>query len=70
MILYIHSKEVTQEREDNNMTKFEKNLKKRKNDTLKLYQLAKAEYLQNRTDENWRKFCDRKKECMLLGVRI
>lgn len=52
------------------MTKFEKNLKKRKNDTLKLYQLAKAEYLQNRTDENWRKFCDRKKECMLLGVRI
>ncbi len=49
---------------------FEKNLQERKNDALKLYQLAKSEYLKNRTTENWRKFCDRKADCMRLGVRI
>lgn len=49
---------------------FEKDLQTRKSDTLKLYQLAKAEYLQNRTAENWRNFCDRKTDCMRLGVRI
>ena len=49
---------------------FEKDLKARKNDALKFYQLAKAEYLQNRTAENWRNFCDKKADCMRLGVRI
>lgn len=49
---------------------FEKDLQERKNDALKLYQFAKSEYLKNRTTENWRKFCDRKADCMRLGVRI
>ena len=49
---------------------FEKNLQERKNDALKFYQLAKEEYLQNRTAENWLNFCDRKADCMRLGVRI
>ena len=49
---------------------FEKDLQTRKNDALKLYQLAKAQYLQDKTAENWRNFCDRKADCMRLGVRI
>ena len=34
------------------------------------YKEAKAAYLKNRTDENWKKYCDAKRNCMLLGVRI
>lgn len=34
------------------------------------YKAAKESYLKNSTTENWKKFCDAKKECMLLGVRI
>lgn len=34
------------------------------------YKAAKENYIKNRTTENWIKFCDAKKECMLLGVRI
>lgn len=34
------------------------------------YIAAKNNYLKNRTTENWKRFCDAKKECMLLGVRI
>ena len=34
------------------------------------YKVSKESYLKNRTTENWVKFCDAKKECMLLGVRI
>ena len=49
---------------------FEKNLQERKNDALKLYQLAKSEYLKNRTAGKWIKSCDRKADCMRLGVRI
>lgn len=49
---------------------FEKDLQTRKGDALKLYQLAKVEYLKNRTADNWRNFCDRKADCMRLGVRI
>ena len=57
------------ERMVDNMT-FEKDLQARKADALKLYQSAKVEYLQHRTAENWRNFCDRKADCMRLGVRI
>lgn len=34
------------------------------------YKAAKESYFKNRTTENWIKFCDAKKECMLLGIRI
>lgn len=45
-------------------------LKTTKENALNLYKLAKAEYLANRTDENWKKFCDAKIVCMRLGCRI
>ena len=37
---------------------------------LKNYKDAKAEYIKNPTNKNWKKFCDRKRACMLLGIRI
>lgn len=37
---------------------------------IKAYKEAKEMYLKNRTDENWKKYCDAKRNCMLLGVRI
>ncbi len=45
-------------------------LRTEKVDALAIYKLAKAEYLANRTDENWKKFCDAKMVCMRLGCRI
>ena len=56
---------------------FEKDLQARKSDALKLYQLAKAEFMKTVTKENikgdfekWKIFCDMKADCMRLGVRI
>lgn len=46
------------------------NLRTEKADALEIYKLAKNEYLKNRTDENWKKFCDAKMICMRLGCRI
>lgn len=34
------------------------------------YKDTKANYLNNPTPENWIRFCDAKRCCMLLGVRI
>ena len=31
---------------------------------------AKREYLENPSGEKWTMFCNAKRECMLLGVRI
>lgn len=45
-------------------------LKEQKENALKNYKEAKANYLENPTNENWLVFCDRKRNCMLLGVRI
>lgn len=41
-----------------------------KEKALKNYKEAKENYLKNRTNQNWIKFCDAKRNCMLLGVRI
>lgn len=41
-----------------------------RDEALNNYKEAKKAYLENRTNENWIKFCDAKKVCMLLGVRI
>ena len=56
---------------------FEKNLQERKNDALKLYQLAKADFMATVSKDNikgdfekYKVFCDRKADCMRLGVRI
>ena len=42
----------------------------KKETTLNNYKELKKAYLENRTNENWIKFCNAKKECMLLGIRI
>ena len=54
---------------------FEKNLQERKNDALKLYQLAKADFMATVSKDNtkgdfekYKVFCDRKADCMRLGV--
>lgn len=45
-------------------------LKTQKADALDAYKLAKNEYLNNPTKENWISFCDAKTNCMRLGVII
>lgn len=35
---------------------------------LKQYKTAKENYLNNRTQENWIKYCNAKRNCMLLGI--
>lgn len=46
------------------------NLIEKKNEALETYKEAKKNYLENRNNENWERFCDAKRNCMLLGVRI
>ena len=41
-----------------------------KNDALMNYKEAKSNYLNNGSNENWIMFCNAKRECMLLGIRI
>lgn len=41
-----------------------------KTTALENYINARNAYLENKTNENWIKFCDAKRNCMLLGVRI
>lgn len=66
----------TNERMVDYMT-FEKDLQARKSDALKLYQIAKFEFMATVTKENikgdfekWKIVCSRKADCMRLGVRI
>lgn len=47
-----------------------KNLEIRKQEVLANYKEAKANYLKNKTNENWVTFCNCKSACMALGVRI
>lgn len=41
-----------------------------KEEALRNYKEAKKAYIENRTNENWIKFCEAKSNCMRLGVRI
>lgn len=41
-----------------------------KTTALENYRNARNAYLENKTNENWIKFCEAKRNCMLLGVRI
>ncbi|MBR0090253.1 MAG: hypothetical protein IJP92_00925 [Lachnospiraceae bacterium] len=41
-----------------------------KEEALQAYKEAKERYLQDRSEKNWKEFCEAKKRCMLLGVRI
>lgn len=47
-----------------------KALKQQKADALCEYKQAKEKYTTAPTNENWMRFCDKKRVCMLLGVRI
>lgn len=42
----------------------------KKAEALKKYKEAKENVKANYNTENWVKFCNAKRECMLLGVRI
>lgn len=46
------------------------NLQERKTSALNTYKETKKAYLEERTDENWKSFCNAKADCMRLGVRI
>lgn len=41
-----------------------------KKQALDAYREAKKNWQNNMTDENWRKFCDAKRVCKLLGCLI
>lgn len=45
-------------------------MKTNKDAALKAYKEAKNNYIANMTNENWIRFCDAKRTCMLLGMRI
>ena len=45
-------------------------MKEQKTNAMKAYKEAKAKYLENKNDTNWREFCKAKTTCMMLGVRI
>ena len=45
-------------------------MNEKKNEALAAYKEAKAEVKANYNPERWKKFCEAKRNCMLLGVRI
>lgn len=42
----------------------------RKTKIKMIYSESKEAYRQSPTNENWKRFCEAKRNCMLLGVRI
>lgn len=50
--------------------KLKEDLESDKAEALADYKKAKAEYLANKSDENWKKFSNAKSKCMQLGCRI
>ena len=51
-------------KEINNMKSFNRE------EVLAVYSLARKNYLENTTNENWVIFCKARRDCMLLGIRI
>lgn len=54
-----------------------KDLQTAKNETLAVYKLAKAAFMETVSRDNikgdakkWAEFCEAKRNCMLLGIRI
>ena len=41
-----------------------------KEQTLRNYKEAKENFLKNKNDETWKRFCEAKRNCMLLGIRL
>lgn len=46
------------------------NLNKQKERALESYKAAKKKYMESMSREDWKTFCDAKRNCMMLGVRI
>lgn len=42
----------------------------KKRAAIERYKTARSEYMEALTKESWIRFCDCKRECMLLGCRI
>lgn len=47
-----------------------KDLNSRKMEAIEAYKEAKRAYKEDMSDENWIRFCNAKRACMLLGCRI
>lgn len=45
-------------------------LEARKTKALEEYKKARENHMKNATNENWIAFCNAKRNCMLLGVRV
>lgn len=45
-------------------------LERKKKEAKEEYKAARKTYLDNPTQENFTKFCEAKRACMLLGMRI
>ena len=45
-------------------------LNEQKIQAKQLYIERRRDYMENQTPENWKKYCDAKRYCMLLGVII
>lgn len=45
-------------------------LNEQKIQAKELYRIRREDYMTNPTPENWKKYCDAKRYCMLLGVII
>jgi hypothetical protein len=63
-IFILTNNTATQYKEIDNMKSFNRE------EVLAVYSLARKNYLENTTNENWVIFCKARRDCMLLGIRI
>lgn len=47
-----------------------KSLDEKKSEAIKEYKEAKQAYIENQSNENWIRFCNAKRNCMMIGCRI
>lgn len=45
-------------------------IEERKTEARRNYKARRETWKQDPTTDNWRRFCNAKRECMMLGVRI
>ena len=70
-IIRIACYNIIREREQNpEHNKEEKEMNEKKNEALKAYKEAKKQVLENRNETTWKAYCEAKKACMMLGIRI
>lgn len=64
-ILISETRKYITQKGENTMT-----LTDQKAKALETYKAAKVNYLENMSEENWKRFCEAKRNCMMLGIRI